>query len=398
MSAIVIHCTLGIEEKRVYMSFLRSVKKKAAYIVTSAVLLVGVLAPGFISTYASAASVTTKSIALSSSSISATGVTYTVNFTPVSTEGAFAVNFCTESTEPTDSCTAPAGFSAASASTTTSGFTATGTTGQFIVGGTLTAATPVSVAVDGITNPSVTTPLYARITTYTDTAAAAADTTPVPGAGGVDHGGVVIAITNTIGVSGAVLETMTFCVAKAVITQDCGNAAANPPTLQLGETVGSTVALDTGHISTGTLHTQISTNAATGAVINLKSATDCGGLKRAGASVCDIAPAGTTDLVAGHATFGVKLGTAAATSGDTDANGTLEAVSGSHYNNSTYALNYASDSSSGVTSPFGDPFLDTNNAPINNENMDFTFGASISNTTPAGNYSTSLSLIATGKF
>jgi hypothetical protein len=30
--------------------------------------------------------------------------------------------------------------------------------------------------------------------------------------------------------------------------------------------------------------------------------------------------------------------------------------------------------------------------------MDFTFGASVSNSTPAGNYSTSLSLIATGKF
>ena len=398
MSAIVIHCTLGIEEKGFYMSFLRSVKKKAAYIVTSALIVVGLVAPGLVSTYVSAASVTTKSIQLSSSSVSATGVTYTVNFTPVATtEGAFAVTFCHESTEPTDTCTAPAGLVTTGASTATAGFTVTasGPANQFIAAGTLTGGTPVSVAVDGITNPSVTDPLYARIATYTNATAAGADST---GTAGVDNGGVVIAITNTIGVSGAVLETMTFCVAKAVITQDCANAAANPPTLKLGETVGSTVALDTGHVSTGTLYTQISTNASTGAVINLKSATDCGGLKRVGASVCDIAPALQTGITVGQAKFGVKTGTAAATSGDTAANGTIQPVTGSGYNNSTYAFNYIAGNATGVTSAIGDPFLDTNNAPVNNQNMDFTFGASINNSTPAGNYSTSLSLIATGKF
>jgi hypothetical protein len=375
------------------MSFLRSIKSKAAYIITSALIVIGLVAPGLVTTYVSAASVTTKSIQLSSSSEGAAATTYTVNFTSVSAAGAFKVDFCSNSAEPSTSCTPPTGFNAASASTATSGFTATGTTNQIIVAGTIGATSPISVAVDGITNPSVTDPLYARITTYTDSTAAAADTTD---AAGIDYGSVVIAITNTIGVSGAVLESMTFCVASATITQDCGNASSNLPTLKLGETIGSTVALDTGHVSTGTLYTQISTNAASGAIINLKSATPCGGLERPGAGVCDITPALTSGITAGQAKFGVKTGTVSATAGDTEANGTIRPVGS--YNNSTYVLNYLADDSTGVTSAIGDPFLDTNNAPVNNENIDFTFGASINNSTPAGVYSTSLSLIATGKF
>jgi Na+-transporting NADH:ubiquinone oxidoreductase subunit NqrF len=73
-------------------------------------------------------------------------------------------------------------------------------------------------------------------------------------------------------------------------------------------------------------------------------------------------------------------------------------VSGSGYNSSTYLMNFTSGDSAGVTGPYGDDFLDTNSAPINNMNMDLTFGASISSNTPAGLYTTSLSLIATGKF
>jgi hypothetical protein len=73
-------------------------------------------------------------------------------------------------------------------------------------------------------------------------------------------------------------------------------------------------------------------------------------------------------------------------------------VSGSGYNATTYAFNYVGTNLSGVTSTLGDPFLDTAGAPVNNQNMQLTFGATVTNATPAGNYSTSLSMIATGKF
>jgi len=379
------------------MNIVTTLKQKTGYIVASAALVLGVIAPGLISTYVSAAQLTTRSIELSSSSITATNVTYKIKFTAPSAAGAFAVDFCSNSADIATACTPPGGFSATGVATATTDYTVavdSDEVNRIIVESTLTANENAEVVVTGITNPSASGPLYARITTYTDATTANAKT-PV-----IDNGSVVIGITNTIGVSGAVLETMTFCVTKVVIEEDCANANAAPslPTLELGETVGSTKALTPGAVSTGTLYTQLSTNAATGAVINLKSSTDCGGLKRIGAPACDITPALTDGVTEGAARFGVKTGTASATSGVTTASGTLRAFPTSGYNASTYVFNYLANNSSGVTSTFGDPFLDTDSKPVNNQNMQLTFGASVANNTPAGNYSTSLSMIATGKF
>jgi len=199
-----------------------------------------------------------------------------------------------------------------------------------------------------------------------------------------------------------VLETLTFCVAGAEIEADCTNITVDP-VLELGETVGDTVALSPGVVSEGSIYTQISTNAAGGVVVRLKSnATDCGGLLRAGAvaGTCDISPALNTDITPANdeAKFGVKTATATATTGVTNASGTLAPASGSFYNNTTYALNYINGDATGITSTFGDPFLDTNDEPANNQNMQLTFGATVNNNTPAGIYSADLSLIAVGKF
>lgn len=131
--------------------------------------------------------------------------------------------------------------------------------------------------------------------------------------------------------------------------------------------------------------------------MRLKSSTDCGGLKRINAEVCDIAPALLGGVMPGQAAFGVKTAPATDTPGS-DAFGAFQPVSGSGYNNTTYVLNYNEDRSTGVTSAFGDPFLDTAGVPASNKNVQLTFGASISDSTPAGEYSTALSMIATGKF
>jgi len=381
-----------VDKMREKMNIVTTLKQKTGYIVASAALVLGVIAPGLISVYVSAAQVTTRSIELSSSSISATGVTYDVKFTvPASgagTAGAFAIEFCSNSADPLVTCVAPAGFTSAGVGVdaSTPDFTATGTTNKVVVTGDSSASEVVHATLTGITNPSVAAPLYARIATFVDTAAATTGTAKL------DEGSVVIGITNTIAVSGAVLETLTFCVANLAISPDCANAAANLPVLKIGEGAGNLVALNPGFISTGTLYTQLTTNAATGAVVNLKSATDCGGMKRAGAAACDIVPALNNGLTAGVAAFGVKTGTA------TGGTGVLQPAGGSIYNDTTYAFNYNADNSNGVTSTFGDPFLDTDSKPVNNQNMQLTFGASVSNSTPAGTYQTSLSMIATGKF
>jgi hypothetical protein len=381
------------------MKSFRIFNRQTGSIIALVAMVAAVVAP----TIVSAAQLTARSVQLSNSSKTATDVSYTVNFTSVGAAGAVIVNFCDDTPLIGEACNPPAGLDTTSVSTATSGFTATSVNANTVkVVGTVASASPISIALDHINNPSAVGPIYARIVTYVAGSDANSYTPTSLGANTVDTGSAAMNITDSIGVNAAVLESMVFCVSGAVIAKDCVGASATPPTLKLGETTGSIVALSATAVSHGDIYTQISTNAVSGAVVRLKSsALNCGGLVRAGAPTsCDILPTQHVDLAAGTATFGVKVSSATSTTGDeANAIGAYQPVSGSGYGTSAYALNYNStDQSTGVTSPYGDPFLDTNNAPVNNKNVTLTFGASISNSTPAGLYSANLGLIATGKF
>lgn len=388
------------------MNSLKIFNRQVGIFAAAAALLLAVIVPAIVS----AAQLTERSIELSSSSINASGVTYNIKFTAPNAAGAIVVDFCGNSPLIGQSCALATDFSASAVTLgAATGFTPTAVSASsaqtVVVTGPITAGSQVTVALGGIHNPSVVGPLYARIVTY-DTAANAADyvSTETAGTGAgkdanrVDEGGAAISITNTIGVSGAVLESMTFCVSAEVISKDC--AGATTPTLKLGEPVGDTVALIPTAISQGTMWTQLSTNAASGAVVSLKSsAENCGGLLRAGApTACNISPAQRANIAAGEAKFGVKTSAATNGTGATNPTGTLQAAPNTGYGATDFALNYTIGNTQGVTSTFGDLFLDTDGAPVNNKNMQLTFGASVSNDTPAGLYSADLSLIATGKF
>lgn len=381
-------------------SIIRGINRRTGYVVAAFAVLFATIMPAL----AFAAQVTERSIELSSSSVNATNVTYNVSFKSVSGAGAFVVDFCSNTPLYGEACSAPAGFNVGTLSSTPAGFTSIGKVtsdndNTLRVTGTVAADTTITAAISGITNPSAAGTLYARIVTFDTEAHANAYVPDGTNTGMVDNGGVAMSITPTVGVSGAVLESMVFCVSKVAPTQDCGGVTA--PTLELGEDAGGVVALSSSAVSTGDIYTQLSTNAASGAVVRLKSnATSCGGLLRAGApSACDILPALVgSNITQGQAKFGLMVDAAADPTGTGTPNGTFQVASGATYNNSTYELKYAADNLSGVTSTYGDPLLDTNSLPINNKNMKLTFGASISNNTPAGKYSADLSLIATGKF
>lgn len=360
-------------------------------------------------TTAFAAQATERSVTVSSASMATTGVQYDVKFTTSSSAAAsMVVYFCGNSPMIGQSCVAPSGFSAAAATVETSGFTLADapSANRVQVNGAYAANTPIEVSLAGLVNPSTAAPMYVRVVTYDTTTSATNATDVAPNSGMVDEGSMAVAITPTVGVSGVVLETLTFCVSGGTdadpsvspIEAGC-TGTLTAPTLTLGETAGDVTSLVAGVLSQGSIFTQISTNASGGAVVRLKStATNCGGLLRAGApDQCDIQPAGATDIdpEANEAKFGVK--TALATDG-TGANGSYAPVVGSVYNNDSFALNFVIGNEQGVTSPFGDPFLDTASAPANNKNMALTFGATVANNTPAGTYSTDLSLIAVGKF
>ncbi len=383
------------------------VKRQALYIIAAMALVLAIVLPALVS----AATVTERSVELSSSSKKATDVTYRVNFTASSTgaAGAFVVQFCKTTPLIGEDCDVPAGFSAAAAATSTSGATiANATANKVIVTDTIANSEQVSVALDHITNPDDAGTIYARVVTYGDATDAGTYSTDGKnlGTNPIDQGSVAMSITDTVGVSGAVLETMTFCVSGG---QDAAHPEVNPitascggtltaPTLKLGKDTNGVIALDSDAVYSGTIYTQLSTNAVGGAVVNLKSGTVCGGLHRAGAAanLCDIAAAGASgDVAQSEAKFGVKTGPLDSTS-DTTQNGTIQPAGS--YDNTHYRLNYDNTNSAGITSTYGDPIFNTNAGPASNKNMPLTFGASVANNTPAGNYSADLSLVATGKF
>lgn len=374
------------------MKIMPSLKERAQKVGITAALLLAVIAPAVTLTQVFAAQVTTRSISLSSASADASGVTYAATFTPTQTAGAYSITFCSNTPDYSVACVAPAGFDASAATSTA---TIAATANKLVVTHSMTTS-QITDTFNNIHNPTATGQFFGRIATYTSASAATSDSA---GTAGLDNGSVAMYINNTVGVSGSVLESLTFCVAGADIKANCDLSGNTAPTLKLGETVGSVKALSSTAVSTGNLYTQISTNAASGAVVNLKSATSCGGLQRGGAAGCDIAPALTTGGInAGDAKFGLTVGTSAAATTGTSINARGAVAPSGSYSSSVYQFNYVAGGASGVTSPIGDPILNTANAPANNMNTPITFGVSIANNTPAGNYSTSLSMIATGKF
>ncbi len=385
------------------MTSLKSINRRVGSLFAVAALVLATITPGLVPAFASAAQVTNRSVELSSSSADAPSVDYTVKFTAVG-GGAVAtvLQFCNDTPLIGAACSLPASFSAASATAT--GFTVEQTdetvANAIVVTGAVSGA--VTILLEGIHNPANAGPLYVRIVTFSDADSAAAYTATVPGNNIVDQGSAAASITDTVGVSGAVLETMTFCIAKNEITKaGCTRtdlAALQAPSIEIGEPTGTVRALTAEAVSEGNIYSQLSTNAASGAVVKLKSGNDCGGLKRLTATDCDIVAAtGAGGIALGEAKFGVKV---SAGSDPAGSNGTFQiAGAGSpYYSTSVFKLHYNSDKSVGVTSPFGDSILDTADGPVNSKNAQITFGASISNNTPAGTYSNDFSLIATGKY
>ncbi|TAH34802.1 hypothetical protein EYC59_02695 [Candidatus Saccharibacteria bacterium] len=364
-------------------------------------ILLGAVVPAALPAFASADILTERSIALSSSKANDSAVTYNVKFKTVGGAGAAVIDFCSDSPIPGQTCTLPTGLTTASVNTSTSGATATpilSNRGVKIVY-TMAATTSITVDLTGIHNPTAVGTFYARILTYADDTAAGGYTSATAIGSPIDQGGVALATTTAIGISASVRESLTFCVAGYTqeISDNCGDASTvgHEPTLVLGQDDGSgSKALASNAISTGDIYTQLSTNAAGGVTVSMKSnAVGCGGLVRQGAATnnCNITPeTGTSSFLAGAAKFGVTV------AGATDGTGAFGTITNSgNYDASDYYMGYVSGDATGVTSAYGDPIF-SSDGPAANKNNKLTFGASVAPQTPAGNYKASLNLIATG--
>jgi hypothetical protein len=201
--------------------------------------------------------VQSRSIELSSSATSATGVSYQTQFYPtaVTAVGGITVDFCANDPIIGDTCTAPTGFSVG-ASPTYTGLTGIGSGGTWVASSNgahnlfyltnTTAQAPTGTStfivftITGVANPtSAAASFYARIITWDTSAHALAYTSGQTGVltGELDYGGVALATTNSLVITSKVQESITFCVYTAAL--DSGNcSAATGSTIALGNANG----------------------------------------------------------------------------------------------------------------------------------------------------------------
>lgn len=419
------------------MLFNKRILQRTVYTVAALAVIAGTAIPIFSPRLASAAQLSTRSITLSDSGQSGgtittgigsgTAVTYQFTFTSSVASQSMIIDFCNNSPIITDTCTAPVGMSAATAALTgitgnisTPGWTVTATASQIkIAKGSGLAATAgiQKFNLAGLTNPSsvlfnaVSKPVgtfYARMYTYADstwggtTTAYASATAP---GDYKDYGGIALSTNRIISITARVLEQLSFCVSGAAqatwtTTNDCSDVnAATAPALTLGHGTPNPI-LDATATDTGSVYSQISTNATSGAIVAMRNSNPCGGLSADGGVTCAIAAvnggaATASTILPGSAQFGMS-----ATPGALGVGGTGTVNADTNYNGGvgTYGMDTEVVTDAGsVTGLFGDRVLYTT-APCYRINNNYTFAASAALTTPAGIYTANMDLIATGTF
>lgn len=389
---------------------------------------------------------------------SGTNVNYNVTFTTSAAgpAGSMVIDFCAQSPIINDTCTAPTGMSASSATlnaTATSGNVQTTTDNWSVTDGLsqiqlyddnvqpanahpthdMQPSTTESFTLSGITNPSAANcspadancTFYARIYTYYGNAFNSgpdAYSSPTSVGTYIDYGGIALSTTNPITVTATVQEQLTFCVSStdaatwtpSATSQINGCSASNLayPALTLGHGT-PTLILDTTAVDIGKIWTDLSTNATHGAVIDMRNSNltctgpgGAGGLSADGGTTCAIPPvasgaSGVVPIAAGTAAFGMWCGPYAVSGAGTT--GSLACTT--NFNDTVHTASsppiyygmYTNGGTGGVVGPYGATVASAS-GPTYNDYLEYVFGATASLTTPAGIYNADLSLIATGTF
>lgn len=380
---------------------------RALYLAAAVAVGAVAFAPALEQTVFAGAQVTSRSIQISNSTVSATGVSYLVTFTAQTAALSLVIDFCQNTPIIGGTCTTTNGVTFTGAGLTNgnlpAGWAFGSTSGStFKAAGTTTAlstSTSYNFTITGVNNPTGTSStvgatgsFYARIYTYSDNTYGSTSTayaSPTSLGSYVDYGGFALATALNVSISATVMETLTFCVSKLAPGPSCGatGQAVTAPTLTLG--TGSPIVLDANGVYTDTAYTQISSNANSGVFVNLKvtSSTNCAGLSRDGGATCGVPAVGAfAAITAGTAAFGLNVA---------DGSGGTGSVTHST-NYGTTAGSYAMRAQAYNTT-MGDT-IESSSAATSNVNSLLTYGATASPTTPAGVYSTTEALIATGTF
>jgi hypothetical protein len=402
--------------------------QKNAYSAVALQLVFAILISVFSFGHASAAGqLNSRSVQMSDSGVSGGAITtgegdglnvaYKFAFTATSaaTVGGIVIDFCSNSALYWDTCTAPTGLLTNRGTTTLNNQANLGTGAMAVdVTGTnynnsivLSRTTPAAVSgaslfelgngtTNGITNPSTLGSFYIRIYTY-DTQAHARLHNPgstTDDTWSRDFGGIAVSTANIIQITARVQENLTFCMSLAAPGSNCSGTTA--PALSLGHiTTGTTKFIDASAIDSGSVYSQLSTNAGAGAIVRIHSSNGtCGGLSTDGGTTCGIPPANAgaatapgAAMAAGTAAFGLTVATAT---------GVTPSAPYANVTSNYYGMD-STTSGSNVTTTYGSQVI-ASTGPVSNVNNTWTFAATASNATPAGIYSTNMAAIATGTF
>lgn len=417
------------------------IAKRIAFAMVAA-FLVAASSPLFQPGTASAALLDTRSIKISDASPSGTsitsgvgsgtGVTYRVTFTPSATAQSLIIDFCNNDPIINDTCTAltpstalhATGVAGVSGTAGGTGWTLTANDGQVKLASD--AAAPHNIVggvtqvfdITGMTNPSTVGTFFARVYTYANNTWGTYSSPAGVGAVGnyVDYGGMALSTTNVITITARVQESLTFCVTKANpsswTSHDCTDTAVstNLPSLTIGHG-SATLVLEPNAVDTGTIYSQLSTNATHGAIIRIRNSNlTCAGLSADNGTTCAIP---SIDATSGHSTGvagAIVAGTAAfglyADDGVQDVNGVGATAADAAFHNAAhtpvtaptdvwYGMN--NGVTNGVTGTFG-AAVAASTGPTYRVNNTYIFAATSALTTPAGIYTANLSMIATGTF
>lgn len=324
---------------------------------------------------AAAAPITSRAITLSNSVGAATGVTYTLSTAALPTATAvksLKVQFCTTAT---GGCSAPSGFTSSGSGTlpsqpvglgSGSGWTAnTASANELRIVNAANATTPsgaVTVVWNGVANPTANnTTFYGIITSYSDSAW----TTPI------DTGTVALSTASQIQVALSVYETLTFCAGTSITGQNCGTISGSSVNLGTGSTTAT---------SSGTSVFAASTNGSNGYSVTVNGATLTSGSN----TITALASGGASTV--GTKQFGLNL-----VSNSSPSVGSAASGSGS----ATAAVNY------GTTNTFRfatGEIVASASGPTNANAFTVSYIANIDGVTPAGNYTSNLTYIATANF
>ena len=339
-------------------------------------ILVIVFAPLFgMPINSSAATITSRSVTLSTSVASAVGVNYTLTSAALPTVASIVksanVEFCTS---PNGVCVAPAGFSSAISTLASqpsglgdaTGWTVnTASANQLRVTNSTNATTPagpVSIAWAGVQNPSTTnTTFYGIITTYSD-----ASWTTV-----LDSGTVAISTSTAMQVSLTVAEILTFCTGTSITGTNCATIAGN--TVSLGNGSPTTT-------SNGTSVMAISTNAPTGYSVTINGSTLTSGVDTI------TALAAQTASTVGNSQFGINLKANTTPSVGSNVSGTGSGTDTANYGTADQFRFVTGDS---VASAL---------IPTNSNTFTVSYIGNIAGITAPGIYATSLTFVATANF